>query len=157
MVCVLRPPGLPLVCSCRSPPAQSRTLPHRIPPWHDTEGTVEILAKLGLTSLCSIMSYRGVTLPSHASKAVWFPAGWQRHEEISVFSQATSQWLLRAAKAAQIFYTHQIKIQKTELCFGPLRWAVKERVKPPDSLEKPNTHWKCDLIKFQKSAKKKDP
>lgn len=38
------------------------------------------------------MSYRGFTLPSHTSKAVWFPAGWQKHEEISVFSQATSQW-----------------------------------------------------------------
>lgn len=34
---------------------------------------------------------------------------------------------------------------------------MKQRVKPPDSLEKSDMHWKCDLIKFQKSVKEKGP
>lgn len=142
--------SLVCICSCKSPQHGAELSHPGFPP---NSNTVEISAKLGLTSLCRhSCDIRVLTCPCLKSHVI---SCWLARDQCSVRQLHVWNDLWCAANAAQIRHTHQTKIQKAERCFGPLRWAVKQRVKPPDSLEKSNMHWKCDLIKFQKSVRER--
>lgn len=120
------------------------------------------------------MSYGRVNLPSSVSKAIWFPAGWQKHEEISVqldnftceMTSGVQQMLHKYATRTKQKYrklscdlthlyeqqnrgwNHQI-LWKSHICTGNVIWSnFKNLSKRKTLLKVPQVPQNCLYLRY---------